>query len=207
MARVRLTSAERKDFTSGAEILPAGAYVCIITEARIAKSKKGKINLLVTWDVAEGEFANHFNGAQYGHTEWLSLEDEGANYTAARLDKVSQSNSVTPVTFDAPIVIDAAADAYEQMGCTGEYDVAQMKGRMIGLIVGTRTETYQGKTNDRNFVAQWVTPDEVRAGKYKDSKGMEHDITIPKHRMQANAVPQQTAGSALGVAEDDSIPF
>lgn len=207
MAYQPLAGAERKELGGGSEILPPGAYCCIITDARLTTSKKGDMALLVTWDVAEGEHKGHFGGAEFGHTEWLMLEGNGAPYAAARLDKVSASNSVPPVNFDAVGTADAAAIAYDQTGRKGQMPVPLFIGRAIGLVVGIEESSYNGSERERNFVDRWITPDEVRAGKYTDSKGAVHDVRIPERRVERKAAqPAQAAQAALPLA-DEEIPF
>lgn len=208
MAYTPISKIERKELGGGSPLLPPGAYICIITDARLSKSKKGDMALLVTWDVAEGEHKGHFGGAEFGHTEWLMLEGGGAPYAAARLDKVTAANSVPPVSFDAAATADAAAAAYDQSGRIGEMPVPLFIGRAIGLVVGIEESDYKGSTRERNFVDRWITPDEVRAGKYTDSKGAVHDVRIPEKRVERKQQPTQPAQATQdSLLADEEIPF
>ena len=210
MAYTPLASIKRKELGgSGAGVLPAGAYVCVITEARLSKSKKGDMALLVTWDVAEGEHKGHFSGSDFGHTDWVMLEGNGAPYGASKLDKLSAANSGGPVSFDAVGAVDVEAAKYDEMGRTGEWAVQILSGKMIGLVVGTRTSTLGDNTREENFVDRWVTPDEIRAGKYTDSSGAVKDIRIPSHRTENRGAPStpKTSANTAQVVPDDELPF
>lgn len=220
MAYQPISSIEAAEGGAGSGMLPAGAYICIITDAVISKSKKGEIALLLTWDVADGEHAGHFAGSMYGHTEWLMLEGKGAPYAAARLDKVTASNSKPPVTFDARGLADRYAVAFDTAGRVGQMPAPEFAGRFVGLVVGTEDEVYNGKVQHRNFVDRWVTPDEVRAGRYADSKGAAHEIRVPAHRDRTNGAtataPAAPAYQATAYQEpmaysapmaDAAIPF
>lgn len=187
MAYQPISGIEAAEGGAGSGVLPAGAYVAVITDAAISKSKKGEIALLLTWDVADGEHAGHFAGSMYGHTEWLMLEGKGAPYAAARLDKVTASNSMPPVTFDARALADRYAVAFDTGGRMGQMSVPEFAGRFVGLVVGTQDEVYNGKVQHRNYVDRWITPDEVKAGRYVDSKGAVHEVKTPTHRDNTKA--------------------
>lgn len=209
MTYTPLSQTEAVEATGGTDLLPAGAYVCVITDARLEKSKKGNVNLKIDWDVAEGPHAGHFAGAQYGHSAWLGIEGKSAGYTKYKLDRVSMSNSNPPVTFDAPGIVDRYAMQFFSGGCVGEMPVAELTGRFVGLVVGTSDELYNGEVQHRNEVAQWVTASEARAGKYTDSKGRIVDIRIPAHKDKtqgAQTQPKQQAQQETLYAETD-IPF
>lgn len=204
MAFTPLNSADAIEGGAGADLLPAGAYVCVITDAKISQSKKGQIALLVTWDVAEGEHVGHFGAAQYGHTEWLMLEGNGAPYSTHKINVISASNSQPPVTFDALGVANQYATQYDAMGRIGDMPVAELVGRYVGLVIGTEDQAYQGNVSTRNVVSKWLTPAEVRAGKTADGK----PISVPKHKaLSPSAAQAAQAQAAPATIADDEIPF
>lgn len=190
-----ISTIEAVEGGAGSGLLPAGAYICVITDAVISKSKKGEIALLLTWDVADGEHAGHFAGSMYGHTEWLMLEGKGAPYAAARLDKLSAANGTMIAPFDARGLADRYAVAFDTAGRAGQMPVPEFAGRLVGLVIGTEDELYNGKVQHRNFVDRWVTPEEVRAGRYIDSKGAAHEVRVPAHRDRTGGA-QATAPAA-----------
>lgn len=197
-----IAAIEATEGGAGADLLPAGAYVAVITSAQITNSKAGKIKLVIDWDVAEGEHVGHFGGAQYGHTEHLVMEDKAASYTAHKLDVLGTSNSNPPVTFNARIIADQYAAQFDATGRIGQVPVTEFVGRYIGFIVGTEDNVYNGNVTQRNFVSKWLTPAEVRSGKTIDGK----PLTIPAHRA---AKPQAASAPAAQPATmaDDEIPF
>ena len=191
MAFQPLSASEIIETGGAADLLPAGAYVCVVTEAHLTTSKVGKMALVVTWDVAEGEHVGHFVGAQYGHTEWVMLESNSGSpqdeertrgFAAHKLDRISRSNSQGAVSFDAMALVSGMAVQFEAGGKIGQMPVPQLTGKYVGLVVGTVDETYKGKVQHRNEVAGWYTVEEVRAGKYADKDGMLRDIRIPAHK-------------------------
>lgn len=210
MAYVPLSSIEGKESSGGAELLPAGAYVCVFTDARLVKSKSSeRVNLKLDWDVAEGEHVGHFGAAQYGHSVWLGIEGDGAAYTRHKLDRISMSNSQPPVTFNAAEIVDRYAAQFFAGGCVGELPITEFVGRYVGLVVGTSDELYKGNVQHRNDVAQWVTVAEARAGKYTDSKGQIRDIRIPAHKDKtggARSAQSQPMSTADAMSQDE-IPF
>lgn len=198
MAYQPLAGIERKDGGMGASVLPAGAYSCVILDARVNRSKaKGTLQVMITYDIAEGEHKGHFGSSEFGNSTWLGLEDGSSSYTAAKLDKLSASNSVPPVTFDAVAAVDAAVMAYLASG-VGEMPIDQFTGKVIGFVIGVEVENYKGEQRERNFVDRWVTPYEVKTGRFTDSKGVEHDIRVPNKRNKAaQQTPQQTPPQAV----------
>lgn len=208
MAYTPLSQTAPQEGGGSADVLPAGAYVAVITDARIVKSKSGKVNVKLDWDVAEGPHAGHFGGAQYGHSCYLGIEDNAAPYTRFKLDRISMSNSNPPVTFDAPGTVDRYAAQFFAGGCVGEIPMPEFPGRFVGLVVGTVDELYKGEVQHRNDVAQWVTAAEARAGKYTDAKGQLRDIKVPAHKdkTQGQAAQPAAAPAQPDMAQDD-IPF
>lgn len=197
-----------KDFGGGSALLPPGAYCCIITDARMAVSKKGDMALIVTWDVADGEHKGHFSGKEFGHSSWIMLQGNGAPYGATSLAKISDSNSVPPVSFDAFAAANEAMAAFEQSGKIGQLPVPLFIGRSVGAVVGVRSRESDGKEYEENFVDRFITPDEVRAGKYTDSKGAMRDIRIPEYRKSKPAQPAQpTQPAQASLLADEDIPF
>lgn len=189
---------------AGGGLLPAGAYVCKITEAHVTQSKKGQIALVLTWDVAEGPQADFFAGSQYGHTEWLMLEGNAAPYTTHKLKVIGESNTQPPITFDAVGTANQYAAAYDNGGRIGQADAGMFAGRYVGLLVGTEDSLYKGEVRQRNTVVRWLTPAEVRAGKTADGK----QITVPRHKALATGqAPQAQAQAANAQLADEDIPF
>lgn len=202
MAYKSIAAIEAIEGGSGSGLLPAGAYVAVITEAHITTTKKGEIALLVTWDVAEGEHVGHFGAAQFGHTEWLMLEGKGAPYAAHRLDVIGTSNSQPPVTFNARLIADQYAAQFDAAGRTGQVPVNEFSGRYVGFVIGTEDNAYNGNVSQRNYVAKWLTPGEVRSGKTLDGK----PITIPAHRAAKAPAASAPAAQPAPMSEDP-IPF
>lgn len=200
-----------KDFGGGVELLPPGAYCCIITNAVMTLSKKGDMAIIVTWDVAEGEHKSHFSGSEFGHSSWIMLQGNGSPYGATSLAKISDSNSVPPVSFDAFAAANEAMAAFEISGKIGQLPVPLFVGRSVGAVVGIRSRESDGKEYEENFVERFITPDEVRAGKYTDSKGVVRDIRIPKYQKSEPAQSAQTSQQAQATQDsllaDDDIPF
>ena len=206
---VPMSTIEAKESGAGYGILPAGAYVCYVVDAYIECSKSGKANLNIVWDVAEGEHKGWFASAIYGHTEYLGIEGNAAAYTKHKLNKISESNSQQPVSFDAVALVDGAAAQFFNSGKTGKINITQMQGKYIGLTVGTSDELYNGNVQHWNYVDMWLTPSEIKAMKYTTSDGKTHDVRIPPHKDKTQGSGSQApiAQSEQGATYDVEIPF
>lgn len=206
-----LSGIEAKEASQGGGLLPAGAYVCYIADAFIKCSNAGKVNLNIVWDIAEGDCKGWFAGSLYGHTEYLGLEGNSAPYTKHKLNKISESNSQPPISFDAVSVVDQAAAEFFNRGKAGKIDVPHLKGKFIGLAVGTSDELYKGNVQHRNYVDAWYTPMEIRAMKYTDKSGKVCDVRIPPHKDGTGGAAQQQAAQQQASAQGDvyanDIPF
>ena len=65
MKKIDMTNVqEAGEFTS----LPAGPYICTVTDIQDFPKKE---YLKVTYDIAQGEFANYFSDARTDHPDWL----------------------------------------------------------------------------------------------------------------------------------------
>lgn len=75
--------------------LPAGGYVCMITKVMIDKTSTGKFKLVLTFDVAEGEYRGIFKNSQYPPVLHQLIEDEKGGATKffkGMLEDVQASN-------------------------------------------------------------------------------------------------------------------
>ena len=115
------------------------------------------------------------------------------------------------MSFDAVAIVDASAGAFFNAGKVGKLDVPHLKGKFIGLTVGTSDELYKGQVQHRNYVDMWLTPMEIRAMKYTDKSGKVCDVRIPPHKDRTGGAAQQQAtqqqAPTQGSVYDTEIPF
>lgn len=140
--------------TEGGSIgLPAGAYVCRITDMQDAPERE---YVRMTVDVAEGEHAGHFSddwgkAHPWGHSMCLSYKESALGMTKGRLQAISDANP----GFDAFAAWDA-----------GRLDMFEL--RIIGVVF--REEEYEAQGGEiRTSVKpdQLAMPADVREGKVK----------------------------------------
>ena len=200
-----MSNVQPKEVTQGAGVLPAGKYVCIITDARYTKSKKGHGALVLYWDVAQGEHAGHFSASQYPPQEWFMLEGDEpifseriAPFVRYRLDCISKSNSVPPVTFDASAACDEGAIEYFNRGKIGELPAQKFVGQTFGAVIGIEdyTSTKTGETKQRNYIVVWYPVNEILTGQHTDSSGKVLDIKVPEKHKDSTTKQQQATAPA-----------
>ena len=171
----------------GFERLPAGGYVCKITDVEDVTAKD---YLALTFDIAEGDrkgfYSNEWGLSHpYAHRFILSYKESALGMFKGRLKAIDESNGTE-------FVKEAVAGLKEQ----------QLVGKLVGLVIGY--EEYasdRGDTRTRSYVKAVISADRVRRGDFK----------IPElKRLEGAAAPAITehAGEApAGFSWGDDVPF
>lgn len=136
----------------GGNRLPAGPYVCRITEM-IDNLQKEYVEVI--YDIAEGEHANQYaddwgKSHPFAHHFFLSYKDKALGMLKGRLEAIQDSNP----GFD-PF---AAWDANR---------LDMFTGRIVGLNLQDEEYEYNGEVKTRTNVCQVVPAQDVRDGKIK----------------------------------------
>ena len=179
--------------TGGFEKLPAGGYVCKITEARDCpvgfdpqRPDKGDY-IAVVFDIAEGPFKGYYDddfGKEHksAHTYYASYRDDNFNRFKGFLKAIDESNSGT--TF-----AEQAINGLKEQ---------QLVGKLVGILMGE--EEYNSNYGDVrvNVKARNVcSAERIRKG----------DFQVPKLRKLKEAPAAPAIPSGFTAMTDDDLPF
>ena len=149
MKKVDMTNVqEAGDFTK----LPAGAYICKITNVEDFTDKE---YLKVSYDIAEGDFAGHFEAIRKDHSDWAWVGAYVKSYKAKALPMFKRFCSAVSGS-NAGYVFDGNVNADEKT----------LVGKQIGLILAE--EEYYG--NDGNKKTRLYVAREFSIDKLADQK-------------------------------------
>ena len=132
--------------------IPNGGYVCKIVSAEWGSSRSGNPQLKLTWDVAEGEYADV--AADNGwfdskHCDYISFAPSALRYAAGKLDTITSSNP----GFDAKAAVDA--DQFQAF-----------VGRYVGLVLKVEYGEWQGRQTRKMRVDAYKSVADIRAGRF-----------------------------------------
>lgn len=191
MPNIDWGSVEEKRSGGGVSSLPSGAYKCRITKASYVRTKRGQSALLVVWDVADGEYRDHFADGffadkDFRHNDYLMLEGKALGITKHKLHALADSNAGFK-----------PSDAVAQ-------DLAQpFVGKTCYLLLQERKYTYNGRDQSETRVVDWLSPDEFSSG---DVKVPETIDDREKKTPEAQQVVHAPDPAPVPVADED-IPF
>lgn len=166
--------AQRRDVVSG-------GYVCTITSAAVQKTKSGKDELFLTWDIADGEFAGFFSddffaNKPFKHCAHLMLDDANMGYTKRKLECIALSNAGVAASFDP----------FYALNCNPQLFV----GKRVGIVLQQRLYTYAGIDRSEVEVAAFKPVQDIVAGNF----------TTPPVKDERTKQP-------VASASNDDIPF
>ena len=171
----------------GFERLPAGGYVCKITDVEDVTAKD---YLALTFDIAEGDRKGFYSDEwglshPYAHRFILSYKESALGMFKGRLKAIDESNGTE-------FVKEAVAGLKEQ----------QLVGKLVGLVIGY--EEYasdRGDTRTRTYVKSVLSVDKIRNGEFKVPELKKLDAAT------APAIPTNTAEPPAGFSWGDDVPF
>lgn len=175
--------------SAGGKKLPAGGYVCVITDVEDNPSKEC---LRITYDIKEGPHAGHYSDDfakknPYIHQFYRSYKDSAEGMFKAFLNRLEESNRASAHPFNV---------AQWQMYS----DERQLIGLEIGLVMQYEKYTNEkGEDKERlNVEAVYATQD-IRNNDYK----------LPDVKDNRKSVPASTgAAPAAGSYYDNApVPF
>ena len=172
--------------------LPAGGYVCIVTNASVEPSQKdGKLQLILTLDIAEGEFAQMFrNSNTYAPRYFKKLFADGnkpSPYFKGLITNFINSNA--NYKFDG-----------------GAFNERNLIGKKIGMIFRDEQREWEGKiyTNAKAFIA--VSVDKIRSGDFTvpPMKTIEKTVSKVKESAAEKSFDDEFTGKDI---PDENVPF
>lgn len=167
---------------------PAGGYLCVIEEVENKEKSNG---IVLCLDIDEGEYAGYFTD-KYNHFGWWALtsfhsyKPKALPFFKRLLKNLEDSN---------PIIDFALAGGSIQLN---EKDLV---GLRIGVVFGY--EEYignDGKVKEKTKVADVISLDDLRNGKYK----VPEKVTLPKTK-NATGITNMAATTFEPVSDDDCI--
>jgi len=175
----------------GGFTVPNGGYVGTITSAEFGKSKAGNDQLVIKWDIAEGEYANvaEDNGwFDSKHTDYISFSPSAMRFTKGKLMRITESNA----NFDAISAVDRD-------------DFQSFVGKLFGMVLKCEYGEWEGKQTKKMRIVAYKSVTDIRSGNFTvpedDKPEPPKPASVPSYFAQGT--PQQSSG----VADEDSIPF
>ena len=186
----------RKSF----QMLPKGAYVVTIKNAREESNKSGSgSHLCIAFDIAEGEYKGFYQ-AQFEND---ANEDKKWPRDAIYYLSVPSDNSASYVWDGWNTFLDDLEDSNNGFVFGG--DVKTLKGKLIGGKFHNEQSEYNGTVYDHTRL-RWTCPaDDVRSGK---PGAMPKDKLIGDAKAKAPAVSTDSDGFMnIPDGTDEEVPF
>jgi len=165
--------------------LPAGGYICKVINAILNNDpEKGRQNIELQVDIAEGDYAGYFQKLSdrwgfWGLRGWMSFKES----ELGRFEKTCMAfmNSNPGLVFN-PFV-------------KGGVDVDKLIGKKIGVVTGKEQyKSNSGDTRDKNVVSYFTEISKIKEGKFR----------IPKPKL----LPETPEGGFMAVTDGaEAIPF
>lgn len=177
------------------ESLPEGGYICVIKDAEVKKTQSGYEMLVVSFDIAEGEYKDFYTNdyrAQQGENKYwggviryfLPREDgtENDNYTKSRFR--------------------AFTNALEDSnpGYHWDWDETALKEKKIGMITRNEEWEWNDKSGFKVRPFMFIDIDRIRDNKF----------SLPKTKYINGGQPAaqaQTQTDFTVIDDDDDLPF
>ena len=190
MKRVDMTNVqEAGEFTK----LPAGAYICVIRNGVDVPDKE---YLKVTYDIAEGPHAGHFDDIRKDHADWAWVGAYVKSYKTTALPMFKRFCSA----------ISKSNGAFVFDGNTVNADEMTLIGKKLGIVL--REEEYysnSGELKTRLIVHKEFPVSDIDKQKVPDVKKLEG-------AMRSTTTPATAPASAsdfMNVSDgiDEEVPF
>lgn len=160
--------------------LPAGGYVCVVLNASIEKSQQGNLQLILTLDIAEGDFVGTFKDSsrppKYFKPLFIGKEKDKriSPYFKGLIQNFITSNPT-----------------FKFNG--GKFDERNLIGKRIGMIFRDEQRVWKGKiyTDAKPYVATIV--EKIRDG----------DFTVPPMKTVDKPISTANQNSNYGFSDDE----
>lgn len=180
MKKLDLTNVKE---AGGGVRVPAGAYICKITKVEDVQDKE---YLKVSYDIATGEFAGHFNKGREEHPDWAWFGAYVKSYKKKTLPMLKRFCSAVSKS-NGKYVFDAGSV---------NSDEQTLVGKKIGLLFGE--EEYYG--NDGELKTRLYVNSEFPIDKLNEQR-------TPAIKKLKDDQPKSDADGFLAAGDDAEIPF
>lgn len=176
---------------AGTDALPAGAYIAQIKAAEVCEYSWGDV-LLISFDIAEGEFKGHFAkrwkndaGSSYGQrwkgTFRLNIPSAKSKYPDS--DKRAFGNAMWAIE-------------QSNRGYSWDWKEELLKGKRVGVLFRNREWEMNGQTGWTTECCTLLSVQDVRDGNF----------SMPKDKpLKAKEQAQQTQAPAKAIQDFDDI--
>lgn len=163
--------------------LPADGYVCMVTNASVEKSQKGTLQLVLTLDIAEGEYAQMFKDGNHAPRYFKAIYTKNSNKISPYFKGLITNfiNSNTDFIFNG-----------------GKFNERSLIGKKIGMVFRDEQREWQGRiyTDAKPFFA--INADKIRNGEF----------TVPPMKTVEIARDNSLDDDFIGTAiPDEKVPF
>ena len=179
------------------QALPAGAYDCIIKQAKVTTSKKGDEMLVLCLDIAGGNNAGYFT-AQFNHRREKNPEAKwpAVSYTLTGLDVGREDPRRQGMLKH---VISSIEKSNQGFTWTSG-DEADFNGKHVGCIF--REEEYSYTNNGESKIGVGLRADRIiPVSEIKDAK------IPPRKALDGKAVPSAPAQATAPTITQEDLPF
>ena len=149
--------------------LPVGAYICKVQEVKLEEFDWGS-RLVVTFDVAEGEYKGFF-GKQFEENTSEDKRWKGKVPIYVPKDDGSDKDKITKRSFASWI------DAFEKSnkGYEWDWDETKLKNKIVGIVFGETGTNIEGKdVVFTNTARRRLAQSGPRMGSRKGDRGPRH---------------------------------
>ena len=189
-----------KIMTGVSTALPKGGYIVKImdcTEVNGEKNGKKYSYLSFYFDVAEGEYKNHFktiyDTAPAETRKWKGvynyfLPEEGSQYYEDNLNRFK----TTIANFEE------SNNNYHW-----DWDEKKLKGKTVGVLFRNEEWDYQGKQGWKAQPFKFIEAEKIRQGKFTVPK----DKPLAGSSSSVSSAPSTAPASDFEEIDDDDLPF
>jgi len=139
------------------ETLPAGGYKCVIKEVKCNEASNGKEFLKVSFDIAEGEYADFYKRKYLND----SRQDKKWSGVAAIFTEGYEPNSTNPKFKGMVTALEESNSGYKF-----DWNEENMKGKKIGIVMREEEfEGYDGSIHTATKFSRFVSYDKAEDAK------------------------------------------
>lgn len=184
------------------EVLPSGGYVIRIKTVKEITFSSGPC-LAVLFDIAEGEKSNFFS-TDFETNTYEDKKWRGVHYLNQPLGDGSERDgwAVNAMNNFVAVLHESNPGYTWNWGPIEAGDYSQLKGKLLGALMGRVQWEYQGKTGWNTKCRAFIPAQDVRDGHFE----------VPGDKELKRSARTQTSGAAAdddmsAFDDDDDLPF
>lgn len=176
-------------YSGGTDRLPAGGYICRITDTRMTVAKSGREGLILSFDIADGQYKDFY--ANHPTISWMASlwqstptgDSRTDGFFFGMLTAVEESNPGFQVMIDK----------------NGNLVESCLEGKLVGVVFRDEEEEYNGRTFFRARPFRICSAQSIEDKSYK--------MPEPKVLPTADAPAKQGIPDGFDKIDDEDLPF